>query len=395
VDILWLLINIWIVALILFVIIHFGYLFLVFILARVKRKEIRKAEDFTPFISVLIPCYNVGSVIDRKIKNTLETDYPKDRFEIIVVESGSTDNTHSILSRYAAQGKIKLVRQPRRLGKSSAINCGLSLSKSDIVVMTDADASLEEDAVRRLVENFADEKVGAVVGNLTLVSGKSMISKMNHLFYKIFRQKVREWESKFDSASFWSGELCAFRKSFLERLEEDIINDDRYILLKIRSKGYRCISETLSHVYEKDAEDVLGQINHKRRTTAGTIQGTLRFKHMFCNPKYGLFGMLIFPAHFFRVVLLPILLLIIEVLSPFAIFVFLSSFTGAVWLAVAVIVLTILSVFNKGRRLLSSLCYGVFVQIGVIGGIIDYILKRQGVLWKKIPKGSGKKDAHV
>jgi len=386
-DVIWILTSIWTVAFVLFVTIYFGYFFLVFILTKVKKKEIRKAENFTPFISILIPCYNVGRVIDQKIKNTLEIDYPKDEFEIIAVESGSIDNTYSILSKYVAQGKIKLIKQQQRLGKSSAINCGLNVCRSDIIVMTDADASLEEDAVRRLVENFADETVGAAVGNLTLVSGKSMTSRMNHLFYKIFRQKLREWESKFDSASFWSGELCAFRKSLLERLEEDIINDDRYILLKIRSKGYRCISETLSHAYEKDAEDVSGQIHHKRRTTAGTIQGTLRFKHMLCNPKYGLFGMLIFPAHFFRVILLPILLLIIEVLSPFAIFVFLSSFTGAAWLAVAVIVLALLSLFNKGRRLLSSLCYGVFVQIGVIGGIIDYILKRQGVLWKKIPKG--------
>ena len=386
VDILWLLTNIWIVALSLFVIIHFGYLFLVLILARVKRKEIRKDENFTPFISILIPCYNVGSVIDRKIKNTLQIDYPRDQFEIIIVESGSTDNTHAILSRYATQGKIKLARQPQRLGKSSAINFGLDLCKSDIVVMTDADASLEENAVKKLVENFADEKVGAAVGNLTLVSGKSMTSRMNHLFYKIFRQKLREWESKFDSASFWSGELCAFRKSLLERLDEDIINDDRYILLKIRSKGYRCISEALSHVYEKDAEDVSGQIHHKRRTTAGTIQGTLRFKHMLCNPKYGLFGMLIFPAHIFRVTLLPILLLIIEILCPFAIFVFISSFAGATWLAAAVIAVALLSLFGKGRRLLSLLFYAVFVQIGIIGGILDSVFKRQDVLWKKIVK---------
>ena len=384
-DILWLLINIWIVALILFVIIHFGYLFLVLILARVKRKEIRKGEDFTPFISILIPCYNVGSVIDRKIKNTLEIDYPKEKFEIIVVESGSTDNTYSILSKYAAQGKIKLVRQPRRLGKSSAINCGLSLSKSDIVVMTDADASLERKAVKELVKNFADETVGAVVGNLTLVSGKSIVSKMNQLFYRIFRQWLRTWESTFDSASFWSGELCAFRKCLLERLDEDIINDDRYILLKIRSKGYRCICEPSSHVYEHDAESVLGQITHKRRTTAGMIQGTLRFKHILFSPKYGLFGMLILPAHFFRVILLPILLLVVEALSPVAVLVLWSS-TGLYWLGAVVMVLVSLSLFKSGRKMFSSLFYGVIVQVAVLAGIADYILKRHTVLWKTIVK---------
>lgn len=386
-DILWLLTNIWIGAFIFFIIFYFGYFFLVLILATIKEKNIRKAEDFAPFISILIPCYNVSSAIDNKIKSTLEIDYPKDKFEIIAVESGSTDNTYSILSKYADTEKINLVRQTQRLGKSSAINFGLSVCNSDIIVMTDADASLEKNSVRELVKNFADETVGAVVGNVTLVPSKSVISKMNHLFYKIFRQKLREWESKIDSASFWSGELCAFRRSILEKLDEDIINDDRYILLKTKSKGYRCISEPLANVYEKDAENVSGQITHKRRTTAGTIQGTLRFKQMLFNPKYGLFGMLIFPSHFLRVILLPILLLIIEVLSPFAIFAFLSSFIGAILLAVAVIVLALLGIFDKGRKILFSISYGVFIQIAIISGITDYVLKRQSPLWKPIVKG--------
>ena len=170
-------------------------------------------------------------------------------------------------------------------------------------------------------------------------------------------------------------------------MEEDIINDDRYIFLKIRSKGYRCISEPLARVYEKDAENVKGQMNHKRRTTAGTIQGTFRFKHMLFNTKYGFFGMLIFPAHFLRIILLPILLLIIEILSPFAIFVFLSSFNGVFLLAVVATVLALLGLFNRGRELLFSLFYGVLVQVAIIGGIADYILKRQSVLWKPIAKG--------
>ena len=385
-NVLLVLTNIWLIALIVFIIINFGYFFLVLTLAKIKRKQIRK-KDYTPFISILIPCYNVAASIDHKIKNTLKMDYPNDKFEIIAVESGSADNTYSILSKYADQGKIKLLRQPQRLGKSSAINYGLSACNGDIIVMTDADAILEEKGVKELVKNFADDSVGAVVGNVTLISGKSVISRMNQAFYRIFRQKLRELESRFDSVSFWSGELCAFRKSLLERLEEDIINDDRYIFLKIRSKGYRCISEPLARVYEKDAENVKGQMNHKRRTTAGTIQGTFRFKHMLFNTKYGFFGMLIFPAHFLRIILLPILLLIIEILSPFAIFVFLSSFNGVFLLAVVATVLALLGLFNRGRELLFSLFYGVLVQVAIIGGIADYILKRQSVLWKPIAKG--------
>jgi len=171
----------------------------------------------------------------------------------------------------------------------------------------------------------------------------------------------------------------------LERIEEDIINDDRYILLRIRSKGYRCICESASHAYEADAESVRGQIMHKRRTTAGTIQGTLRFKHILFNPKYGLFGMLILPAHFFRVTLLPILLLVVEVLTPVAVFV-LWPVTGLFWLAALIMVLVSLSLFKGGRKMLSSLCYGVIVQVAVLAGVADYVLKRHTVLWKTIVK---------
>lgn len=377
--------TIWLIALTLFVIMNFGYLFLAFSLAKVRGRVIQKSDGFAPFISILIPCYNVESVIEHKIKNTLDIDYPKHKFEIITVESGSTDNTHSILSKYASKRGIKLIKQPRRLGKSSAINQGIRECKGDIVVLTDADATLERKAIKELVKNFADQSVGAVVGNLTITSGKSIASKMNHLFYRIFRQRLRIWESTFDSASFGSGELCAFRKSLLKRIEEDIVNDDRYILLKIRSKGYRSICEPLSGVYESDAENILGQIMHKRRTTAGTIQGTLRFKYMLFNPKYGLFGLLILPSHLFRVVLLPILLLVVEVLSPVAALVLWSS-TGLFWLGIGVTALVSLGLFKEGRRLLLALFYGVIIQVAILAGVTDYILKRYTVLWTQVDK---------
>lgn len=380
-----LLIITWLTALTLFTLLNFGYFFLASILAKVKKRKVQKSDSFTPFISILVPCYNVGSVIQRKIRNTLEIDYPKGKFEVIAVESGSTDDTYGKLSKYAHHRKIKLIRQPSRLGKASAINRGLEECKSDIVVLTDADARLERRAVRELVKNFADQSIGAVVGNLTLAPSESIISKMNHLFYRFFRQKLRMWESRFDSASFWSGELCAFRKSVLKRLAEDVIGDDRYILLKIRSKGYRCICEPSSLVYEPDAENVLGQIAHKRRMTAGTIQGTLRFKHMLFNSEYGFFGTLIFPFHIFRVILLPLLLLILEVLTPIVVWV-LWCLNGQFWLAAGIAALVLLGLFELGRKLLLSLLYGIVVQVAILVGVADYILKRYNVLWTPIAK---------
>jgi biofilm PGA synthesis N-glycosyltransferase PgaC len=381
-NVIWILTTIWTAAFVLFITIYFGYFFLVFLLARLKGKKPKKAEDFTPFISILIPCYNVGSVIDYKIKNTLEIDYPKDKFEIRAVESGSTDDTYVKLSKYAKQGKVKLIRQIKRSGKSSAINKGLEECRGKIILLTDADAKVEKNAIRELVRNFADPEVGAVVADMIIVSGKTLASKMNHLFYHYLRRKPRIWESELDSVSFCSGHLLAFYKSVVERMDEDILNDDRYILLKTRSKGYRCVCEPLSNAYEADTGTFLSQIAQKRRTTAGTIQGTVRFKSLLFNPRYGFFGMFILPFHLLRVVFLPFLLLSLEILSPI-VFWTLLSFHWIFWAVIAVtIILTCLS--EPLRKIFLSFSYGIIVQIAAFTGIMDYAFKRYSPLWMRV-----------
>ncbi len=376
---------VWSAAFLVFVTTHFGYFFLVFVLAKLKSKPVQKSDDFIPFVSILIPCYNVGAVIDRKIKETLKVSYPGDRLEIIAIESGSSDNTLNVLSKYSSEGKIRLMRQPKRLGKASAINVGLEKCKSDIVVLTDAEARLGRGSLRELVKNFADSQVGAVVGNLTVTSGGSVFGRMNQMFFEVFRQKVRMWESSFDSVSFLSGELCAFRRSLLAKLDEDVINDDRYILLKIRSMGYRCVCEPLSRVYEATPVGFSAQITQKRRTTAGAIQGTARFKRLLFNPKYGFFGMLILPSYLFRVVLLPFLLFLLEILSPVLVWILWAS-SGALLVSLALTALLLLALFDNGRKLLLSLVYGLIVQTAILAGIIDYVLKRHSILWPKVKK---------
>lgn len=378
-NIVWTLTIIWIVSFVVFVLIYFGYFLMVFALAKLKGKKTEKVDEFTPFISILIPCYNVGSVIDYKIKNTFDIDYPEKKFEIIAVESGSTDNTYPKLEKYAVQGKIKLIRQPKRLGKPSAINKGLEECRGEIIVLTDADAKVEKNAIRELIKNFVDQGVGAAVADVIIVSGETTASQMNQLFYHYFRQKPRIWESELDSVSFCSGHLLAFYKSIVGKIDEDILNDDRYILLKTRSKGYRCICEPLSHAYEADAGNFSSQITQKRRTTAGAIQGTIRFKNILMNPKYGFFGIFILPFNFLRVVFLPFLLLLLEILSPIAIWTLLPS-DWMLWFVIVIISL-LLCLVSHPRKVFLSLLYGIIVQIAVIIGILDYIFRRYSSLW--------------
>ncbi len=348
----------------------FGYPFFLWLLSKVKRRPIKK-KAISPFISIIIPSFNEGSVIERKIHNVLALDYPRSQYEVIAVDSGSTDTTPKILEKYREDEGVILVKQSERLGKPNAINAGLAVAKGEIVVLTDADAFLNVESLKRLVRNFADENVGAVVGNLTL-DGDDTINQMNSAFYRFFRQGARELESEIDSASFFSGELLAFRKSLVEKIDENVLSDDLYILFEIRKKGYRGVCEKEALVFEKDVETLRGQIDHKRRTLVGTLQVFSKNREVLFNPKYGFFGMFIAPAYLLRIVVNPFLMFLIPT------FVILYAPYIVLIIFVALMLLSILS-----RRLMMALLYGLVVQLAVILGIIDYATRNYTVLWRK------------
>lgn len=348
----------------------FGYPLFLWLLAKAKCRPIKKM-GISPFVSIIISSYNEGNIIERKIHNVLALEYPRSQYEVIVVDSGSTDNTHQILEKYCKDRSIVWIREPERLGKPHAINAGLSVAKGEIVVLTDADAFLHVESLKRVVRNFADENVGAVVGNLTL-DGNDALNRMNSAFYRVFRQSAREWESAIDSASFFSGELLAFRKSLVDEIAENVLSDDQYILFEIRKRGYRGICEKEAFVFERDVETLRGQINHKRRTLVGTLQVFSKNRNVLFNPKYGFFGMLIAPAYLLRIIVNPFLLFLIPLFTIFyAPYIFLL-------LLVTLVLVAILS-----RRLLMAVLYGLVVQIAVILGIIDYATRNYTVLWTK------------
>jgi len=353
-----------------FCLLVFGYIFFIWLLSKVKFKTLEK-KDILPFVTILICCHNENPVIEEKIQNTLELDYPKNKNEIIVVDSASTDGSTMTLQRYFENGSITFVKQSERLGKPSAINAGLAVAKGDIIVLTDSDAFLEATSLKKLVRNFADSHVGAVVGNLILECN-NRINKANSQFYKFFRQRVRELEAEIDSASFFSGELLAFRKELVKKVDENILSDDQYILFEVRKRNYRAITEREAFVVERDIGSIWGQINHKRRTTVGTLQVFTKNWRVLFNPKYAFFGMLIAPAYLVRLIACPFLLLMLLVYAVLY---------APYFLILPATILMGLGALLREKCL--GLIYGIIVQLAVVLGIVDYLTGNYTVLWEK------------
>ena len=134
--------------------------------AAFSRKTIERAA-IEPSVTVLITAYNEENDIKRKIENTLEIDYPKEKLEILVASDGSTDKTDEIVKTFADKG-VKLFRQEGRKGKTYTQNEAVKRANGEIILFSDATTMYQKDVLREILPNFADENIGCAAGKLDL-----------------------------------------------------------------------------------------------------------------------------------------------------------------------------------------------------------------------------------
>ena len=141
-------------SILLFVYIYAGYPLLLTVIAELKRKPVKRGS-IEPTVSLIIAAYNEGGVIEDKIRNSLELDYPHNKLEIIVASDSSSDRTDAIAKRYRNH-RVKLVRLAKRGGKTAVQNEAVRSASGDILVFSDATTIFLQDVIRKLVRNFSD-----------------------------------------------------------------------------------------------------------------------------------------------------------------------------------------------------------------------------------------------
>ena len=147
----------------------YHYLVYPLILAAVAAFERRRPPHAvrTPTVSLVTAAHNEQDVIRDKVENSLALDYPQ--LEIIFVSDGSTDRTDAILNSYVSHG-VHFARLPLRSGKAAALSLASELATGDVLVVSDANAAVDRDAIKSLVRAFDDPRVGCVCGNLGVAS---------------------------------------------------------------------------------------------------------------------------------------------------------------------------------------------------------------------------------
>jgi biofilm PGA synthesis N-glycosyltransferase PgaC len=263
-----------------------GYPIAVWLLARVLGRRVRKA-DFTPHVSVAIACHNEAKTIEARIKNLIEADYPPSLLEIIIVSDGSTDQTAE-LARRMASDRVLVIEYPARRGKAAALNLGVASAQGEVILFGDARQTFEPDAIRKLVANFADERVGAVSGAYLLGKGANASVGESVGFYWKYEEWIRKNEGRLNSVVGAAGAIYAIRRKLWQAVPAGTILDDVYTPMRIALGGHRIVFEEAAVARDIWTGTAAREFSRKVRTLTGNYQ-LCQLMPRLLMPTYGLF----------------------------------------------------------------------------------------------------------
>jgi len=225
--------------------------------------------DIEPTVTLLIPAHNEAAVIEAKIHNSLSLEYPAEKLQIRVVSDGSADETDAIVQRFVPA--VEYQRVSPRGGKPNAVNQAVAFARGDILLLCDANTMFAADAVRRLVRHFADERVGAVSGDVRLTSETVTYGRGEKLFWRLER-RMQSWEAALGSSVGVDGGMYALRRSLYVANRPDTLIDDFVIAMNVARSGRRVLLDASACATEDAVADPRQEFRRRMRTTAGGFQ---------------------------------------------------------------------------------------------------------------------------
>ncbi|MFZ2087875.1 MAG: glycosyltransferase [Desulfobaccales bacterium] len=170
-----------------------------------------------PRVTIIVPAYNEGPMVEKALYSAVASDYPADRLEIICIDDGSKDDTWEYIDK--AQKRfphlIKAVRFPKNQGKKEGLYAGFSQGQGDFFVTIDSDSVISPDTVKQVIAPMMqDARVGAVAGNVKVYNRfRSIMARMLAVRFVLAFDFLRASQSVFGFVTCTPGALSAYRRS--------------------------------------------------------------------------------------------------------------------------------------------------------------------------------------
>lgn len=252
-----------------------------------------------PRVTVIIPAYNEGAMVEKALYAAAASDYPADRLEIICIDDGSKDDTWTYIDR--AQKRcpelIKAIRFPKNRGKKEGLFTGFSRGRGEFFVTIDSDSIIKPDTVRRVIAPMLqDPKVGAVAGNVKVFNRvRCLMARMLAVRFVLAFDFLRASQSMYGCVTCTPGALSAYRSQALKPVLEEWrrqtfmglpanIGEDRALTNLVLRQGYFTVYQRSAVVYTMVPETYRGLVRmYLRWDRSNFRENWVQLKFIFSN----------------------------------------------------------------------------------------------------------------
>lgn len=340
-----------------------------------------------PSVSFIVAIFNEEECIEEKIQNTLALDYPKEKIEFLFITDGSTDQTNDVIKRYPS---VQLLFQPERNGKIAAVNRAATVAQNDILIFSDANTILNQEAIHFIVQHYKNPQVGGVAGEKRVIASQQDqegVGEGEGLYWK-YESFLKNLDASFHSVVGAAGELFSIRRSLHVATDPRVILDDFVISLKIAVKGFVIEYEPRAFAAELPSFSYYDEKKRKVRIAAGGFQAINMLWEIFYWWKFPRLTYLYFCHRFMRWAVSPFLLFLLVLITPLLAvlsdsFFYKLTFLFFIMYAMVLIFAHFKPSLLKKSKWVKLLHYFYFMNFSVILGFFRFIGSNQSAAWER------------
>lgn len=282
-----------------FVSLYFAVFWLIVFLAKEEKEETPQLREF-PFVTIVIPAYNEEDSLAATMQTVVALDYPKEQYELIIVDDGSTDATAKIVKEIMEKNKgytMHLLQQQNK-GKGAALNAALQAAKGEYFVCLDADSFVEPMALKKMLPHFTENNVAAVLPFLKIYNPQKTLEKLQWYEYLV-NMFYKELMGIVNCVHVTPGPFSIYRAETLRKIgyfDEQNLTEDLEIALRLQWHHYKIIQLMDTEVQTIGPGTLKELYLQRNRWFKGATLNAIKYRKMLFNKNYGDFGFMQMPT---------------------------------------------------------------------------------------------------
>jgi len=337
-------------------------------------------------VSMVIAAHNEEKVIEEKIRNTFDLEFPRKNMEILIGSDASTDRTNAIVAKYAPQ--VKLFGFSQRGGKASVLNQLVPRASGDILVFCDANTMLLPNALQKLLTHFEEPSVGCVCGRLILHDAGNSALGVGESIYWNLESEIKKLEGKLGIVIGANGGIYAIRRELFERIPVDkTVMDDFFVTTRVLKAGKEAIYEPQAIGSEETSLETYGEFHRKVRISQANFNLLPKYIPLL-NPMRGLVAYGFFSHKLLRWVA-PVLMMVLLVSNALLLDrspLFYALFAAQVLLYFIAGLGYARNGKTKNSKLLLIPFYFVSMNMALFIGMFRAMVRKEGGAWRRIER---------